>query len=183
MKYINQFIKLNCSPDILVLKVFPNIKEITESMSVKNHLYSFWKNTKHELNQKDSNLTVIVPGDGRNPRTGVLFAFTSAHKVISIDPLLKENWINQIKVKRLTCIKDKAENVKIDQETIAIILPHSHCNLQELITKWTFKTAYIVSMPCCFLDKQILKNKKGFHIKDCHVLSPKNDVFGYLIEK
>ena len=61
-KYIERFSKLNTAPDILSLKVFPNLKEITESMAA---FVAVKDNVPFEL--CDANINVVIVGDGHTP--------------------------------------------------------------------------------------------------------------------
>ena len=179
-KYINQFIRLKSAPDLLAYKIFPNVKEICESYSCRNILYKFYPH----IIMNDPNINIIVIGDGRQPRTGAFFAFTTAHNIISIDPNFSEKWANNNHtMDRLLCIKDRAERLMFDYDNIVLIAPHAHVNINNLCQKWKFKTMYIVSMPCCLKDQQILNKKVGFHYRDTEIPSPENHLFGWKIIK
>lgn len=82
LKYLDLFMRWDCGPDLLHIGLFPNAKEVTESMAC--------------LTAMDKQLTVrfseegtlcIVVGDGSLPRTAALIAMrTKWRRVISVDP-------------------------------------------------------------------------------------------------
>ena len=104
MRYINEMMGLSCFPDLLEMRIFPNGKEITESMAV----YNFIRNKQDWFELNDPEVVVIAVGDGCTPRTAAMFAFRSAWQCYSVDPNMK--WKNRGRVKRLTCLKDKIED-------------------------------------------------------------------------
>ena len=73
-KYLNSLVNLRCGPDMLLLRLFPNAKEVTESFgayeAVAKHLRDFPR--------KDPNIRLVVVGDGHTPRTAATFAFSAA---------------------------------------------------------------------------------------------------------
>jgi len=177
MKYINKFIRLKCAIDLLKWKMFPNAKEICETYAIRNAVYKFFP----ELNYGQE-LDCYVIGDGVVPRTGAFFACTTACNVWSIDPNLRTEGVHP-KVQRLTCIKDKLENTHMKGDTIIVVAPHAHADINYICEKWDFNVAYIVSMPCCKKDYQVLSNRIGFHFKDTNIPSPENNIFGWKIIK
>lgn len=83
-KYLDWLCTATCAPQLLQAKLFPNAKEVTETMAcfeATTHL-----GPGYEWNNPD--VTVFVVGDGHKPRTGATFACRTAWNVFSIDPLL-----------------------------------------------------------------------------------------------
>jgi hypothetical protein len=135
---------------------------------------------------KFDNRFVIIVGDGCSPRTGVVFAYFTRAKVISIDPSFNmKHWAEHVykqtrmgnKPERIKLIKNKVENIVIDcaQKPIVVVWPHSHANM-DVKSFFNYSERIDIAMPCC---KPIPKNwSKKPHITydDHHVLSPKRTV-------
>ena len=126
-RYLDEFVGLTCAPDLLALRVFPNAKEITESMAayhaVRSHLWRTFK-------PGDSSVTLVAVGDGCTPRTAALFAMRTAWTCHSVDPRLRAtDWA----VRRLTCWPNKIEDVARVAERAIIVAVHSHADLHASI--------------------------------------------------
>jgi hypothetical protein len=131
MMYLNQFLGWDCSRALLKMELFPDAKEITESVgclwAVKQHMDSIsWQETE---------VTCIVVGDGIRPRTAALACFlTNWRRVISIDPLISEHTEKEfasygIDGLEMRGCKIQDTVVDIDPEldrAVLIILPHAH---------------------------------------------------------
>src|SRR6188474_1758259 len=63
-RYLDQFLALRCAPDLIASGVFPNAKEITESMAAVRAL---WRNAR--VDRHDPRVAAICVGDGVTPRT------------------------------------------------------------------------------------------------------------------
>jgi hypothetical protein len=150
-RYINDFLHLKCAPDLILAKVFPNAKEITESLSmywgVVNHI-----SVPYGIRRDDPKVTVYVVGDGKHPRTGMMFAYRSAWNVISIDPSMDSKWPIQREVNRLTCYKFNVESLLFlhgKGEQVIVVLPHSHATIPAVLSSISAPNLHIISMPCC----------------------------------
>lgn len=175
-KYIHQFFRLTCMLDMWERKLFPNLKEVTESIGMYEATL-----INLDLDLKDTNTAIVVIGDGHTPRTAAMFAFRSALDCYSIDPNLREkNW----NVKRLTVIKEKIENVKADflekYKRVVFILPHAHVNFK-MMSHLIDKRASIVNMPCC-TDFHCPFNPEVAYV-NFKVHSPKNIIEVYKVMK
>lgn len=165
LKYLDEFIKLKCAPDLLLNKLFPNAKEITESMAAFN---AYRKNLIFSYPPNEEKTTCLVVGDGVVPRTGAVFALRTKFNVISVDPAMRlpyeHPWAYHLNINRLLMLKAKAEeemwdlylgNPK-DIDKLIIIAVHSHAPLDKLIKRIEIKTGYkefvIISNPCCYED-------------------------------
>jgi hypothetical protein len=82
--YMDEFIRLSCAPELLQLRVFPDAKEISESMGA---LDAVRRNCSFIFNEDD---LVICVGDGSTPRTATLFALMTNMQIVSIDPALRD---------------------------------------------------------------------------------------------
>ena len=174
-KYINEFIKLKCAPDLLALKVFPNAKEITESMGAYRAVMKWIKGTA--LSTDDPYVHVYCIGDGVSPRTGALFAHMTRWNVTSIDPALREKYQN-IPVKRLQVIRKPIAEVRVvyreEKDVAIIVLVHAHVSMNEVLKAIQYPTRHVVAIPCC--KPQDIKNRVYLGYQDHHIWSPKNTV-------
>jgi hypothetical protein len=82
--YMDEFIRLSCAPELLQLRVFPDAKEISESMGA---LDAVRRNCNFIFNEDD---LVICVRDGSTPRTATLFALMTNMQIVSIDPALRD---------------------------------------------------------------------------------------------
>jgi len=176
VKYINEFIGLNCSADLLALKVFPNVKEISESFAaynaVKNHL-------KYKIKLEDPSIYCACVGDGNTPRTGATFAFRSKWIIESIDPRLiqKEEYT---KIKRLKVINKGFEDVQLPEVNKHVMIHvHSHADIDRCIkqAQQYCKQLIVITIPCC-VDHNFKKYNLEYYkeYNDRHIYSPKNTV-------
>lgn len=145
LTYIEKFMTLKCAPDLLMLGLFPNAKEITESFAcyeaVRRHI---------PFEPQDTDVTVVVVGDGSTPRTAATFAFRSLWNCVSIDPEIgtPDNW--ERNVKRLTCHSKKVESLgKVSYPKLIIVAPHSHADLGAALERFTAKKRHVIALPCC----------------------------------
>lgn len=83
MRYVNEMLKLACSPELVRLKVFPDAKELTESLAVNNAIRT---HLAEEFAPGDERVTLIAVGDGNTPRTAALCAFLTKWQCVAVDP-------------------------------------------------------------------------------------------------
>jgi hypothetical protein len=169
-EYINRFIKMKCAADLLRLRMFPDAKEVTESLGMISAC-KLLPEEYHDKNRLDIN--VVVVGDGHRPRTGALFAFLTRWNCVSIDPELVETiW----PIHRLKCFKNKVEDVKLHFDgPLLIVLPHSHAKASICLKNLTSTHGVcVINMPCC-VPSDIL-NYEHTSFKDGRIWSPKNRV-------
>jgi hypothetical protein len=176
-KYINQFMGLKCAPDLLARDLFPNAKEITESLAafhaVKKNFQrddGFWK--------KDNKVYVV--GDGETPRTASLFSFRSDWQVTSIDPNLnleKDYNIDGLHLSKRT-IQDYLKTMTLGTEVnkVYVVAVHSHVGLDEFIESLSARMdtgINVVAMPCCY-QQTIQGEEPDDQYRDESIWSPKN---------
>lgn len=168
-KHMNRFLKYDCKLDIFERELFPNGKEITESMAafdgVRKHII------KADSILKNRNITLVSVGDGNTPRTAGLFAFLTKWECISVDPLMKnEDW----DVKRLTTYKSRIEELDLEYKNVIILGVHSHADMKATLDhiKGTASRS-MLSIPCCvpynYIEPDLIYNDYG-------IWSPKNEV-------
>ena len=175
-KYLEAFLNLKCNTDLQILDVFPNIKEITESMAMSVALWQLGFDRKRE------DVTVICVGDGCTPRTGALLAHLSKHTVVSVDPKMRLD-AKYSAVQRLHVINRQIEDracvldLYIAATNVVIVACHSHASLSlsvGVILRSLPKTIGVVSMSCCKKDDLSVMPDTSY--VDHAVWSPKNIV-------
>jgi hypothetical protein len=186
-RYISQFVRLKCAGDLLNLGLFPNAKEITESMAARHAVFTHILKPLG-LRKDDPNIAVAVIGDGHTPRTGALFAFTTAWRVYSIDLEMRVKYLTSSlqaettwdAVKRLdTWRGDVLKTVLGDTAAhdYILVFPHSHAPLKETIERWKVHdpgcVLHVVSIPCCVKHEL---PQLGFVYQDYGIWSPCNEV-------
>jgi len=169
-KYLEEYLGLDCHVDLDTLKMFPNAKEITESMGTFNAVWNYV--CPNLFGPRDGNVALVSVGDGCTPRTAALFACRTAWHCWSIDPRLRTR---DTPIKRLTCIIGKIEDSALDLTAfghVVAVLVHSHATIKDTLYGIKAKRLHIVAMPCCvplnIADKPFL----GYH--DTHIWSPHN---------
>lgn len=168
IKYFDELTQ-SCKFQLMLnLKLFPNAKEISESMA----MYSAIKN-KLKL-PLDGGFNCVVVGDGHTPRTASLIAMHSNYKCYSIDPNLKMKFTWK-RIERLSMYDMKVESVsmKFDEHTI-IILPHSHVNLKTCLEQISAPSYTLITMDCCFDNS--LKQNPDIEYCDDAIWSIKNKI-------
>mmetsp|Transcript_36858 Transcript_36858/g.93917 ORF Transcript_36858/g.93917 Transcript_36858/m.93917 type:complete len:406 (+) Transcript_36858:108-1325(+) len=184
-RYTNEFLQLTCAPLLLELKLFPNAKELTESFAcfaaARAHLSS-------EFNPRDPTVAVVCVGDGFAPRTAALFAFRTAWRCISVDPLMEErpdgvpSWSDS--VNRLEVHRARIEDIPmIRAERVLVVLTHAHVGLEASfsVVRWRHALGAI-AMPCCNFYKALsLPDAKPLvEQEDAGVVSPHRLVRAWL---
>lgn len=187
-RYIDEFLLLGCSRELLSMKIFPDGKEITESFAVYNairkHLNSEYFGTNI------SNVTAVVIGDGSTPRIGSVLCYrTRWNQVVSCDPMMKTHENYQEKIRNLTLIKNKIENVSINckNNNIVVICMHAHVDIQLSLNSLCFDTQNncqnvriaVIACPCCKwtdLQKRLYNTRPDLTYKDISLCSEMNTI-------
>ena len=149
IRYLDDLAQLKCGPDMLALKLFPNAKEVTESFGAYSAAARYMR---RDLPLSDRSVTMVAVGDGRTPRTAATFAYRSAWKCYSVDPMLKANWHHSHGVDRLTCLPIMAEQVEpIRCEQAVVVAVHSHASLPAAVrtVRPSSGVVNVIAMPCC----------------------------------
>lgn len=193
-RYLNEMLRLKCLGDIHALKVFPNVKEVTESFGAYNAVRT------HLVDQipegfANPKVMVLAVGDGNTPRTGVTFAFRSRWCCMSVDPRMKKKFCwdyGSFGVKRCaadnTTIEKYCDTTRNYYRVIGsnianadvygiLVSVHSHAQLRygvETLYVAGVRNVAVVDIPCCFNYK--LRISPNHTYKDSGILSPKNEV-------
>lgn len=189
LRYLNEFFALKCSEGLLVTRVFGMsnpAKEVTEAFGMFRAIAAIWEDGLTNFRRDDVKL--IVAGDGRTPRLGATVALRSNWTVVSVDPEFHDSWAGpkpgsymQVEpqgIRRLTCIRDRAELCEWDysDQEVVLALPHSHAHAPEVLRKIKAKRLHVVSNPCCV--KTIVPGRPipDTHYIDWGIHSAKRDI-------
>lgn len=170
LRYLNELVRLRCTNDLLALRLFPDMKEITESFgaysAVRDHL-------DHRLS--DPSITVLVVGDGHTPRTGATFAFRSAWSCYSVDPrlTLKPDHLRIDRLESRPCLIEDMPVLVADGPVIVVAV-HSHASLGVTVRKVCANRIDVVAIPCCV--PQVLDQAPTEVYDDSGIWSPKREV-------
>ncbi|OQR95215.1 hypothetical protein ACHHYP_00186 [Achlya hypogyna] len=141
LRYLNEFVgDLKCAPQLLEYGLFPDAKEVTETMGVFNAIR---KLGLHVLDDNDtpSNLRngIVVVGDGMTPRTAAMFANrTKGWTCYSVDPIMRVGtpdvpvpWANLDKVVPICA---KIEDIRIRLNKAIVVLVHAHVTIEQAMS-------------------------------------------------
>jgi hypothetical protein len=154
---VDEFLLMQSSPDILLAGLFPNGKELAESMSAFTAVRDYmlvrrdvgnerelraWKE-EGVLRVGDAAVTLVVVGDGQTPRTAGLFAFRTAWRCVSIDPELKTGadrpWAG---VRGLEELPRKVQDVTVEvageKSRVVVIAWHAHVSIADSLACLSF---------------------------------------------
>jgi len=172
-RYMMEFVHLRCAPDLLLNKLFPNAKEITESMAAYNAVRSHIID-RFNIRYDDENIALVCVGDGSTPRTAALFAFRSNWQCFSIDPKLRDK---EYDIRKLVILRRRIEDEILDltkYDQVLVVLVHSHAKMSSVIENIKAKVKHIISIPCCVPHD--IKNMTYLGYQDTNIWSPKNTV-------
>lgn len=169
-RYIDEFISLRTASLLLDLKLFPNGKEITESMAAKAAI----RKSMFAKRLADRAIDCFVVGDGHVPRTGALIATTSAWSVTSIDPQMREKDSFK-RINRLTCVRAKVEDCPAlllnpsGHKGAVLLYVHSHApwDLAWNALAACYDEVVGVAIPCCFPMPTSPEEKQTYDDQGC----------------
>ncbi len=170
-RYVNRFIGLNSLEEFGKYGLFPNVKEVTESFGMYHAVTQWIGGTDPDIFDDDTNVYVIVVGDGKTPRTAALFAFMTKWQCCSIDPALEGDYEG---IRRLDIVPERIEDAKIkptDDGINIIVMPHAHVEPQVAWNKLANDRTWLVNMPCCVHGELSLP---AIQYRDHYIASPKN---------
>lgn len=170
-RYIDEFLDLECGPELMMKDIFPNSKEISESYAVYNAVRNETNRTFIELD--DEEINVFSVGDGSTPRTSALFAYMTKFKCHSIDPQLKGKEYPDIN--RLELYPTKIQEQEFECEKAILLAVHNHSDLQESLDRINADKIIVVAMPCC--EPQELEDREPDKVySDWGCLSPEREI-------
>ena len=177
-RYMDEFIRLKCAGDLLNLKVFPDAKEITESMAAYRAAI---KCLFDDFNPGDPTVACYVIGDGCTPRTAALLVFRTAWTCASIDPRLRPKLVYE-GIERLLVIPLTIEDTATcfypekypPPKKALIIAVHSHADLKKAVSLINSKHKAVIAIPCCV--PQELDIPPTYEFDDWGIWSPERTV-------
>jgi len=172
LHYLNEFIRLKCAPDLLGNGLFPNVKEITETMAAFNAVRKYMGVESFA----DNKIILFDVGCGHAPRNAALFAHMTSWNCHAIDPVLRKKG-KFLRTKRLSLHPCRIEDYAgaISGDTIIILAVHAHINLETALKKFNAPRMVVIAMPCC--NRLEIKDCKPIkHYDDLGCLSPMREV-------
>ena len=141
----------------------------------------------HEI--KERKFLAISLGDGNESLTSKLLSLFVSWDVVAIDPFLsKTGTLNtELRVKQIEnyCEKINIAELTIDlYDMILIMSVHGHGDVKEftntLITQYPHKSFAVLSIPCCFQNRQIVDHQNltlATQYKCYGILSSHNEIY------
>lgn len=172
-KYLEEFFRLRCAPDVLIWKLFPNTKEITETFSAYAAARRF---LIADYARDDPSVVLVAVGDGSTPRTAAMFALMTKWTCISVDPNLNpaKDW-TAIKRLEVQPVKVEESSLAVEGRKVLIAAVHSHAGLPESVAACAgAERVAVVAIPCCV--KLELPAPPDHEYEDEHNLSPERTV-------
>ncbi|KAJ0404787.1 hypothetical protein P43SY_003463 [Pythium insidiosum] len=157
LRYLDEFVrKLQCAPRLLEHQLFPEAKEITESMGLFNAVRRYVLREQHApADAAGLSDGVIVVGDGNTPRTAAMFAFRLRQwKCYSVDPAMEVQSTERSRaweaIENLVVIRNKIENVRLRVRRAIVVLVHAHVTIEQALSAVDAASVLgVVTMPCC----------------------------------
>lgn len=168
--YIDEFIRLKCAPTLLNQDIFPNIKEISESMAAYNAIRRYLG-----VKTFGEPWSLFDIACGHSPRTAALFAHMTRWDCHAIDPVLKKKpkFLQNRRLVLWSCKLEELPEFAVDTAIVTAI--HAHVKLDKILKKISAQRIIVIAMPCCrplfFTD-----HKPVFEFEDLGCLSPKRVV-------
>ncbi|MFW5490397.1 MAG: hypothetical protein ACNI3A_18555 [Desulfovibrio sp.] len=168
--YFDEFLRLECSRDLLKYKLYPKAKEVTESFAafhaVRNHLFP---DSMH-----DPNITMVAVGDGYTPRTAATFAYRSKWLCHSVDPVMDTR---EFDIDRLVVHRKRIEDVRIQGDIVVVVCVHAHVEPEVIAESIEARERHWVVIPCCDHDHDTLMGQAPYcEYDDFAIWSPKHRV-------
>ncbi|KDO30251.1 hypothetical protein SPRG_19803 [Saprolegnia parasitica CBS 223.65] len=157
LRYLNEFVgDLKCAPALLERGLFPDAKEVTETMGVFNAIR---KLNLHVLDAGDDATGlrngIVVVGDGMTPRTAAMFASrTKGWTCFSVDPIMRvstpEAPVSWADMENVVPICAKIEDIRIRLNKAIVILVHAHVTMPQAMASIQANTVVaVLTLPCC----------------------------------
>ena len=173
--YLEKYFTFSRIGDFQKAKLFPNLKEVTESMGILEACLLI--SDTQGIKRNNPNVKVIVVGDGHRPRTAALVASCTAWSSVSIDPAL----IIGNPFPKVESIKSKVEDIANDKLSydipVIVCFPHSHASMTTALGKIKAPIRHLVSLPCCVPDDIY---NPDITYQDDNIMSKMNKVNIYL---
>lgn len=145
LRYLNFFISSRFGADLLEQKVFPNAKEVTESLAAFQPMFKCMESSKFG----DSTIKMFDVCSGTTPRTAAVYACRTAWECTAIDPKL--NVKKFYNIKRLNMVPKLVEDVYYECDGITVItMVHGHTQMSNVLDHIISPEQYFIYVPCCY---------------------------------
>ncbi|OQS02554.1 hypothetical protein THRCLA_05083 [Thraustotheca clavata] len=155
LRYLNEFVgDLKCAAQLLECQLFPDAKEVTETMGVFNAIRKLHLTESDPFPNEFRNGIVVV-GDGMTPRTAAMFASrTKGWICYSVDPIMrvstKEAPVPWEKLNNVIPICAKIEDIRIRLNKAIVILVHAHVTMEQAMASIQANDVVaVLTLPCC----------------------------------
>ncbi len=168
--YFDDFLRLDCSQDLVKKKIYPKAKEVTESFAAFNAVQQYvLPDSLH-----DPTITMVSVGDGFTPRTAATFAFRSKWLCHSVDPVMD---MRDYAIDRLVVHKARIEDVSIEGDIVVVVCVHAHVEPEVIAQTVKARQRHWVVIPCCGEDHDTLMGKyPDVEYDDFGIWSPKHRI-------
>lgn len=168
--HIERFISHRAAGTLLQKRMFPNAKEITETVGISLAALSRFPRSEPA--------TVVVIGDGHTPRTGAWIASNSAWEVTSVDPAMRER---EWGIPKLRSIRAKVQDTPLPQaDRLLLVLPHAHVCLGDNWITSALSAARkewaVISLPCCVQHRTCMGDDPSMVYADAEIISEKREI-------
>ncbi|AYV80432.1 MAG: hypothetical protein Harvfovirus1_57 [Harvfovirus sp.] len=131
------------------------LETATAAETVRRYIFSHTKTIAEAhwvLNNR--NTLCICVGDGIGPATGYLIAATTLWQTLSVDPEMRDEWIQDSKIPNLRCIRSNIEDAVLPEtkmDLCIVVSVHGHADFNVLWKRLLPLHARViaVSIPCC----------------------------------
>lgn len=168
LRHVDEFLMSGAAPQLLSLGIFPDTKEISESMAafvaVRHHMPGLW-------DLQDPSILCACIADGHTPRTGAIMHALTGWQVLSCDPAMRPEIAKEMnfRLPHLNALRGvAAELPEYDVERLVVVAVHAHNFVErpppgaiaqglmprpnilaEALTRLRGKEVLIVALPCC----------------------------------
>lgn len=168
LRHVDEFLMSGAAQHLLSLGLFPDAKEISESMAaflaVRQHMPGLW-------DLQDPSILCACIADGHTPRTGAVMHALTGWQVLSCDPAMRPAVAKEMsfRMPRLSALRGvAAELPEHEVERLVVVAVHAHnfVNrpppgaiaqglmprpniLAETLGRLRAKEVLIVALPCC----------------------------------
>ncbi|KAK8805378.1 hypothetical protein WA158_002034 [Blastocystis sp. Blastoise] len=174
--YLDDFVgNLACAPDFISMQMFPNAKELTETVGAyENTYHSILSQIPKVKNDTGLSDCIVCVGDGMTPRTAAMFAYrTSGWECFSIDPILREGATHTnkedllVRKRDTTVIKKEIRNrwskiahlhfwgeciqdVRLRCRRLILVMVHCHVGIEDCLRSIDCQELCgCICIPCC----------------------------------
>jgi hypothetical protein len=182
-QYVDRFIRNEKLHPLLKYSIFPNIKEISESLAAYYAIKTCLEKTVGRQAFGDENVNCYVVADGSMPRTGGVLVLLTNWRVYSIDPAMKNTITNQFdKLSCHTCTAEEFDIPQAKQGVLSVVVAvHSHADFNAFWNR--IPTPKLgIAIPCCL--EQYCDNLDCLEeYEDDHILSAAKHIKMWYQEK